>query len=203
MIIIGIGKNYVNSQEELPNPRPEPVIFTKPETSLLINNQPFEIPAISNQIAYEVELAFRVCKAGKNIKKEEAHGFVDAIAVAIDFTAKDVLNKSRENKGPWALAKGFDGATPISGFKKLDEMTDMANINFALDINGERVQTGNSSLMINPLAEFIEYVSKYMTLNPGDILLTGTPAHGVGNVQSGDKLVASLEGEVLLDFEIR
>lgn len=200
MIIVGIGKNYVNSPEEMPSPKWAPIIFTKPETTLLTGNAPFEIPAVSNEVAYEVELAYRISKSGKNISEAAAMSHVDAAAVAIDFTAKDVLAKSRENKGPWALAKGFDGATPISDFLPLSQFGD--EINFALDLNGERVQTGKSSLMVYNLPQIIAHVSQFMTLNPGDIILSGTPAHGVGLVKAGDKLRATLEGENKLEFDV-
>ncbi|UXP30823.1 fumarylacetoacetate hydrolase family protein [Reichenbachiella agarivorans] len=202
MIIIAIGKNYVNSVEEMPTPKWDPIIFTKPETTILTGNAPFEIPAVTNDVVYEVELAYRVSKKGKMIAQESALSYVDAVALSIDFTAKDVLTKSREGKGPWALAKGFDGATPISDFIPLSEIKDTHDINFALDLNGNRVQTGNSSLMVYTLPEIIAYVSQFMTLNPGDIILTGTPAHGTGSVKSGDQLVASFEGKNILDFKV-
>ncbi|MEP2026763.1 MAG: fumarylacetoacetate hydrolase family protein [Reichenbachiella sp.] len=201
MTIVGIGKNYVNTPEEMPSPKWAPIIFTKPETTLLTDNAPFEIPAVSNEVAYEVELAFRISKSGKNINEADAMNHVDAVAIAIDFTAKDVLAKSRENKGPWALAKGFDGATPISAFIPLSEFVE--EINFALDLNGERVQTGKSSLMVYTLPQIIAHVSQYMTLNPGDIILSGTPAHGVGLVKSGDHLLATLESKIKLEFEVK
>ncbi|PIB35779.1 fumarylacetoacetate hydrolase [Reichenbachiella sp. 5M10] len=203
MIIIGIGKNYVNSVEEMPSPKWQPIIFTKPETTLLTGNAPFEIPAVSENVAYEVELAFKISKQGKNISEAAALEYVDAVAVSIDFTAKDVLSQSREGKGPWALAKGFDGATPISEFLPLSQFKEIDEINFALDLNGERVQTGHSSLMVYKLPEIIAYVSQFMTLNPGDIILSGTPAHGVGAVKAGDQLTATLEGESLLVFDVK
>lgn len=201
MTIVGIGKNYVNTPEEMPSPKWAPIIFTKPETTLLKNNAPFEIPSVSNEVAYEVELAFKISKAGKNISEVDALSYVDAVAVCIDFTAKDVLKASRENKGPWALAKGFDGATPISDFVSLDQFE--GDINFALDLNGERLQTGNSSLMVYTLPQIIAHISQFMTLNPGDIILSGTPAHGVGLVKTGDKLLATLEGDNKLEFEVK
>ncbi|WP_422359392.1 fumarylacetoacetate hydrolase family protein [Reichenbachiella sp.] len=201
MTIIGIGKNYVNTPEEMPSPKWAPIIFTKPETTLLKNNAPFEMPAVSNEVAYEVELAYRISKTGKNINEADVMDYVDAVAVCIDFTAKDVLKKSRENKGPWALAKGFDGATPISEFVSIDQFE--GDINFALNLNGERVQTGNSSLMVYNLPQIVSYVSQFMTLNPGDIILSGTPAYGVGLVKAGDKLLATLEGKNVLDFEVK
>lgn len=202
MIIIAIGKNYVNSQEEMPASKGAPVIFTKPESSVLTGNAPFEMSEVITNVAYEVELAFRVHKKGKKITKETAMDYVDAVALAIDFTGKDLLNQTRETKGPWALAKGFDGATPLSEFIPLTEIKDVNAISFTLDLNKERVQTGTSNLMIHTLPEILEYVTQYMTIHPGDVVLTGTPAHGTGFVKAGDQLTASLEGRQILDFKI-
>lgn len=202
MIVIAIGKNYVNTAEEMPTSKGAPVIFTKPESSVLTGNAPFEIPKAITNVAYEVELAFRVHKKGKLIDRESAMDYVDAVALAIDFTGKDLLNQVRETKGPWALAKGFDGATPLSAFLPLSELPDIHAINFTLDLNGERVQNGTSTLMIHTLPEILEYVTQFMTINPGDVILTGTPAHGTGFVNPGDQLTAKLEGKEMLDFKV-
>ncbi|MFY0627170.1 MAG: fumarylacetoacetate hydrolase family protein [Reichenbachiella sp.] len=203
MKIVGIGKNYVNDLKDLPEGEVTPLIFTKPDTSLLEDNQELKLPSISDNIWYEIEIAFRIGKKCKDVKKEDALQYVDALAVANDLTAKDVLKASREpNKGPWALAKGFDGATPISKFVPVAEFEDIANVNFSLSVNGEERQKGNTSLMITKLDELIEYVSSYMTLNPGDILLTGTPAHGVAKIDSGDEMIGFLEGEKVLETKV-
>ncbi|WP_262489640.1 fumarylacetoacetate hydrolase family protein [Jejuia pallidilutea] len=120
----------------------------------------------------------------------------------MDYTAKDVLAKSRENKGPWALAKGFDGASPISSFKPITAFSDLNDINFDLKINGKQKQIGHTALMIYSFAEIIAYVSTFMTLNEGDLIFTGTPASGTGLIYKGDHLQASIEGELLLDFKM-
>lgn len=203
MKIIGIGKNYVNEASELPTEAVVPVIFTKPDSSLLENNEDLQLPAVSNDVWYEIEIAFRIGKKGKDIKAEDALQHVDALALANDLTAKDVLAKSRDpKKGPWALAKGFDGATPISAFKPIDAFADVKNINFSLTVDGEERQKGNTSLMITPLDQLIAYVSSFMTLNPGDILLTGTPAKGAAQIQSGELMVGYLEGEKMLETQV-
>ena len=202
MKIIGIGKNYVNDLADMPTDV-TPMIFTKPDSSLLENDADLELPSVSNEVWYEIELAVRIGKVGKGISKENAMSHVDAIALANDLTAKDVLKKSRETKGPWALAKGFDGATPISTFKPISDFPDFNNINFSLEINGEKSQNGNSSLMITKLDDLIHYISQFMTLNPGDILLTGTPASGVDIVQSGDHMVGFLEGEKVMETKVK
>lgn len=202
MLVIGIGKNYVSEASEIPKDKAAPIIFTKPENTILTDNKDFKIPAISKDIAYEVELAFRIGKTAKNIPTGIALSHIDAVALAIDFTAKDVLTASREVKGPWALAKSFDDATPISQFIPLADLPKWDSLTFSLDLNGQRVQDGHASLMIHTLPEMLSLVSQFITLQPGDILLTGTPAQGVGSVKPGDRLQATLEGRQLMDFRV-
>lgn len=199
MKIIGIGKNYVNDVAEMPEGEVYPMIFTKPDSSLLENNDNFTLPTISQDVWYEIEIAFRIGKKAKDVKAANALEYIDALTLANDLTAIDVLKKSREtNKGPWALAKGFDGATPIADFIPISKFPDINNINFSLCVNGEERQKGNTSLMITSLPQLVECVSAYMTLNPGDILLSGTPAHGVAQINSGDLMEGYLEGEMIL-----
>ncbi|MDH7912842.1 fumarylacetoacetate hydrolase family protein [Winogradskyella sp. SYSU M77433] len=203
MKIIGIGKNYVTDASEIDALKTgAQTIFTKPESSLVTNNQDIPFPGITNQLAYEVELVAKIGKQGKAIALEDADAYISEIAVGIDFTAKDVLNASREQKGPWALAKGFDGASPMSAFKPIAEFKNLADINFDLKINNAQTQIGNTSLMIYTFAEIISYVSSFMTLEPGDLIFTGTPASGTGLVEKGDHLQAAIEGELLLDFKL-
>ena len=203
MKIIVIGKNYVKNTSEINALKTgAKTIFTKPESTLVTNNNNIPFPKVTNQLAYEVELVAKIGKKGKDISLEDAESYISEIAVGIDYTAKDVLAASRENKGPWALAKGFDGASPMSGFKPIAHFPDLSNINFDLKINGEQKQVGNTSLMIYNFAEIIAYVSTFMTLEPGDLIFTGTPANGAGLNIKGDHLQAAIEGELLLDFKL-
>jgi acylpyruvate hydrolase len=203
MKIIAIGRNYVAHIDELHNERPhEPVIFTKPDTALARNNQPFYIPDFSNDIHYEAELVLRICKMGKNIHERFARRYFDAIGLGIDFTARDMQNKAKEKGLPWALAKGFDGSAPISEFFLLDHFPDLNNINFSLTVDGELRQKGNSSMMLFSFDQIITYVSKFITLKEGDLIFTGTPK-GVGSIQIGNKLAGFIEDDKVLDIEIK
>jgi 2-keto-4-pentenoate hydratase/2-oxohepta-3-ene-1,7-dioic acid hydratase in catechol pathway len=203
MKLIGIGKNYVNNKSEISVIKTgAQTIFLKAESTLVTGNKDIEFPAITNELAYEVELVAKIGKTGKNIDEGDATSYISEIGIGIDFTAKDVLAASRANKGPWALAKGFDGASPINGFMPIANFPDLSNINFSLNINGEEKQVGNTDYMIYNFAEIIAYVSKFMTLNPGDMIFTGTPASGVGLNVKGDHLQAFIEGELLLDFKL-
>lgn len=203
MKIIGIGKNYVNNKSEISALKTgNQLIFIKAESTLVTDNKDILFPKITNALIYEVELVAKIGKTGKDISESEATSYISEIGVGIDYTAKDVLGASRENKGPWALAKGFDGASPVNGFQPISNFPDINNINFSLTINGENKQSGNSKNMIYNFAEIITYVSKYMTLGPGDLIFTGTPASGAGENVKGDHLQAFVEGELLLDFKL-
>ncbi|GAL73019.1 fumarylacetoacetate hydrolase family protein [Jejuia pallidilutea] len=203
MKIIGIGKNYVNETSEIDAIKTgNQLIFTKPDSSLVTGNKDVPYPKITNEIVYEVELVAKIGKTAKDIAVTDAPSYISEIAIGIDYTAKDVLAKSRENKGPWALAKGFDGASPISSFKPITAFSDLNDINFDLKINGKQKQIGHTALMIYSFAEIIAYVSTFMTLNEGDLIFTGTPASGTGLIYKGDHLQASIEGELLLDFKM-
>lgn len=203
MKILAIGKNYVAKKEDInANKSGNQIIFSKPESSLVTNNEDVTYPSFTNQLNYEAELVIKIGKTGKNIALEDAASYISEIAIGIDYTAKDVFNASRENKGPWDLGKGFDGAAPISKFLPISNFPELDNINFKLAINGEEKQVGNTSLMIYNFGEIIAFTSKYMTLFPGDLIFTGTPASGTGEIFKGDHLQASLEGQLILDFKM-
>ena len=203
MKIIGIGKNYVSDKAEIEALKTgEQLIFLKAESTLVTHNKDVVFPSITKELAYEVELVAKIGKKGKDIAVADAASYISEIAVGIDYTAKDVLAASRANKGPWALAKGFDGASPISSFKPITDFPDLNNINFDLVINGEQKQVGNTDFMIYNFSEIIAFVSTYMTLEPGDIIFTGTPALGAGLNVKGDRIQASIEGELLLDYKL-
>ena len=203
MKILAIGKNYVNNSEQIEdNKSGNQIIFSKPESSLVFGNKDVEYPSFTKDLRYEAELVIKIGQTGKNISLENAAAHISEIGIGIDFTAKDIFDASREGKGPWDLGKGFDGAAPISTFKPISDFADLGNINFDLKINGKVLQTGNTKLMIYNFAEIIAFTSQFMTLQPGDLIFTGTPASGTGQIQVGDHLEASIEGETLLDFKM-
>jgi acylpyruvate hydrolase len=203
MKIICIGRNYVDHAKELNNPVPaEPVFFLKPDSAILRKNAAFFIPDFSEEIHYECELVFRINKLGKTIQEKFAHTYYDAIALGIDFTARDIQQKCKEKGLPWEKAKAFDSSAAISNFVSKEEFSDLNNLHFHLNLNGTTVQTGNASEMIFSIDRIIAHVSRYMTLKTGDLIYTGTPA-GVGPVKIGDKLEGYLEGRKLLNFNIK
>lgn len=203
MKIICIGRNYVDHIRELNNQVPSsPVFFLKPDTALLIRNRPFYYPAFSKNIHYEVELVLKVCKVGKNIQKRFAHTYYNEIGIGLDLTARDIQDEAKQKGLPWAIAKGFDHSAPLGQFLPKENFPDVTNINFHLDLNGDTVQRGSSSLMLYPFDDIISSISKYMTLRTGDLIFTGTPA-GVGAVKPGDKLEAYVEGNRLLSCLVK
>ncbi|NMM48107.1 fumarylacetoacetate hydrolase family protein [Marinigracilibium pacificum] len=203
MKILAIGRNYVDHIKELNNEIPDkPVIFTKPDTAILKNNDPFYYPDYSNDIHHEIEVIIRISKQGKSIQPKFAHKYYDAIGLGIDFTARDLQTEAKEKGLPWALAKGFNGSAPISDFIPVSEFEDLQNLDFELQVNGETRQKGNTSLMMYKIDELIAYISRFITLSTGDIIFTGTPK-GVGPVKPGDRLTGILEGRKMLDFDIK
>ena len=203
MKIICIGRNYAAHIAELNNERPdEPVIFTKPDTALLRKNAPFYYPDYTNEIHHEVEIVLKISKEGKSVAEKFAHRYFEEIGLGIDFTARDLQSTAKKKGLPWALAKGFNGAAPISDFVSKDKYADIQQLNFGLKKNGEEVQKGNTSLMLFTFPVLISYISKFITLRKGDLIFTGTPS-GVGPVQIGDKLEAFIEDKKLLWCDIR
>ena len=204
MKIICIGRNYTDHISELQNEKPEdPVIFLKPDTSILLKKQPFFIPDFSEEVHYEVEVLVKIKKVGKHIQEKFAHKYYDEIGLGIDFTARDLQQKLKEKGLPWEKAKAFDGAAVI-GEKWLakDSVADINMLNFSLEKNGETVQKGNTEFMLWKIDELIAYVSQFFTLKIGDIIFTGTPA-GVGKVSAEDRLTGFIEDKQIFSIQTK
>ncbi len=204
MKILAIGRNYVAHIEELGNERPEePVVFTKPNTALLNKNKPFYYPDFTQDIHHEVELVLRICRNGKYIDEKFAHKYYDSIGVGIDLTARDLQTQAKKKGLPWAIAKGFNGSAPLGDhFVPIEDIDDVKNINFRLEINGEIRQQGNTSKMIFSFEEIIAYLSKFFLLQKGDLIFTGTPS-GVGPIQVGDTMKAYFEDQLMLETAVK
>jgi 2-keto-4-pentenoate hydratase/2-oxohepta-3-ene-1,7-dioic acid hydratase in catechol pathway len=203
MKIICVGRNYAEHAKELNNELPtEPVLFMKPKNALLQNNHPFYYPDFTDNLHYECELVLRVCKNGKHIQEKFADKYYDAISVGIDFTARDLQDKQKAKGLPWEIAKSFDNSAVVGKFMPIAPETDKKDINFCLYKNKEIVQQGNTKDLIFTLDFLLSYISKYFTLNIGDLIFTGTPA-GVGPVEIGDTLEAFIENDSLLEFMVK
>ena len=204
MKLICIGRNYVSHITELKNEKPEhPVVFLKPDSSVLLKNNPFIIPPFSNDVHHEVEVLVKIKKVGKHIQSKFAHKYYDDIGLGIDFTARDIQQQLKSKGLPWEKAKGFDGAAVIGErWMSKTKLQDINDINFRLDKNKETVQSGSTSEMLWKIDELIAYVSQYFTLKIGDIIFTGTPS-GVGRVNEGDVLEGFIEDTSCFSIQVK
>ena len=202
MKIICVGKNYLKHIEELNSSKEdEPVIFLKPDTSIIQKNQPFFIPEFSNEIHYEIEIILKFNRLGKHIESKFSNKYFNQISLGIDFTARDFQNKFKDRGLPWDISKGFDNSALIGDWKSI-KTYDLDNINFRLEKNGKIVQQSNSKNMIWKIDELIAYASKYFTIKIGDIMFTGTP-EGVGVVSEDDVLEGFLGDEKVFSVKIK
>ncbi|GMG36505.1 unnamed protein product [Ambrosiozyma monospora] len=206
--ILCIGRNYLAHIQELNNAKPiTPFFFLKPSSSILLPNQgPILIPQ-GVKVHHEVELACIVGKTLQNLDPvkfgpEEALDSISGYALGIDLTARNVQNEAKAKGLPWSIAKGFDTFLPLSAEIPKQKITDPYNVELNLKINGQQRQKDLTNLMIFPIHKFLSKMSSIMTLQPGDIILTGTPK-GVGPVVPGDVVEAWVstagdgEGKVL------
>ncbi len=203
MKIICIGRNYAEHAKELNNVVPtEPVFFMKPDTALLKDNEPFYYPDFTNDLHHELEIVLKINKVGKHIDEQFAHKYYSEIGLGIDFTARDLQEQQKAKGLPWEKAKAFDGSAPIGNFIHKDTLNDLLAINFELKVNGNTRQIGNTNDLLFSFDKIIAYVSKFVTLKVGDLIFTGTPA-GVASVKVGDKLQGFMQGNLMLEFEVK
>ena len=203
MKIFCVGRNYVDHIKELANEKPDqPVIFMKPETALVKNNEPVYHPEFTKDMHFETELVLKICKEGKYIQPKLAGNYFDSVGLGIDFTARDIQSRLKEKGLPWEIAKAFNQSAPVSEFIPKSEFGDLGQLGFHLDVNGVRRQTGDTSLMLFSITEILVFISTYFTVKPGDLVFTGTPA-GVGKVEIRDRLEGYLQDRKMFDFSIR
>jgi 2-keto-4-pentenoate hydratase/2-oxohepta-3-ene-1,7-dioic acid hydratase in catechol pathway len=203
MKIICIGRNYSDHIKELANIRPShPVVFLKPDSSIIPKNQNFIIPAFSDEIHHEVELVVKINKVGKHIDKSFSNKYYNEIGLGIDFTARDIQNTLKQKGHPWEKSKAFDNSCLVGDFISVDKFKDLSKIDFSLKKNNQLAQSGNSSNMLWKIDELISYVSQYFTLKIGDLIFTGTPA-GVSKVISGDLLEGYIDSTKMFSLKIK
>ncbi|MCL2608069.1 MAG: fumarylacetoacetate hydrolase family protein [Methanomassiliicoccaceae archaeon] len=191
--IICIGWNYRSHLSETDAVLPdEPVVFLKPSSCLIGNNGSI-IATDVGAIHHEIELALIFGKDCKNSTEEDALSYVSHAAVFNDITAREIQNKARSAGNPWCIAKGMDTFGPMSDPVSIDSVKDVHDLDLELSVNGIVKQKGNTSMMIFSIGKLIAYVSKFMTIEKGDIMATGTP-EGVGPLVKGDTVVAKIPG---------
>ena len=203
MKIICVGRNYFDHINELKSEKPDsPVLFLKPETSIIQKKQPFFIPDFSNNIQYEVEVLIKINRLGKTISPKFSHKYYDEIGLGIDFTARDLQNKLKKDSLPWEKSKSFDGSALIGNWINKKNIDDINNLEFRLTKNGDIVQKGNTSKMLWDIDELISEISNFFTLKIGDIIFTGTPS-GVGRVVENDNLVGYINNNECFSIKIK
>lgn len=222
MKIFGVGMNYREHNKELAhslynnevdevctsetsllcNITGCPVIFTKCDSALLRPGAPFFLPHYTQQCEYETELVVRIGHMGRSIPERWVHRYVDAVSVGIDFTARDLQRQLVQKGLPWDLAKGFDGSAAVGNWIPIDEIGNLQDLHFHLDINGQTVQKGHTADMIHSVTRLVSYISQFFMLKTGDIIYTGTPA-GVGPVHVEDHLEAYLEDRKVMEFNVK
>lgn len=203
MKVICIGRNYADHAKELGNAVPaEPVFFLKPETAVVYPGKDLKLPTNLGVIHHELEVVVAIDGYGKDIPANMALGFVGWYTLGLDLTARAVQDELKANGLPWEKAKAFDGSAVVGDVAlPLAAGMDLLTHSIELKRNGLTVQEGRTRDMIFPVAELISYVSRYMTLEPGDLLYTGTPA-GVGPVEPGDMLEGYMDGKRLLNVAV-
>jgi acylpyruvate hydrolase len=190
--IVCLARNYAEHARELGNETPAaPVLFMKPASSVIGDGGAVRIPSYSQECHYEVELALLIGKQCRAVSAENALEYVAGYGVGIDMTLRDVQNQMKAKGLPWEIAKGFDTSCPLSDFVPAAAVADPHALNLKLAVNGEGRQDGWSSDMITRIPQIVAHISAIFTLEPGDVILTGTPA-GVGQVRSGDVMTAEI-----------
>lgn len=190
--VVCIGRNYAAHAAELNNPVPtEPLLFMKPSTAIVPMTEEITLPKGQGSVHYETEMAILIGETLTNVDNQGALHGIAGVGVALDLTLRDLQSKLKEKGHPWEKAKAFDGACPLSPFLRTCNITDLGKVQVRLTINGEVRQDGNTDQMLTPVLELISYISRSFTLQPGDVVLTGTPA-GVGELPADAELKVEL-----------
>lgn len=193
MMVLCVGRNYAKHVRELGGQGTErPVWFWKPESAIVHDGQAVVVPAGVGAVHHEVELAVRVAKPLRKVAAAEALRHVDALTVAVDVTARDLQNEAKRAGAPWDQAKGYDTFLPLGAWVPLAGQ-ELQALRLRLTVNGELRQDGRTADMTWPVADLLARASQWTTLQPGDVLLTGTP-DGVGPIAPGDRMEAEVVG---------
>ncbi|MFU8812008.1 MAG: fumarylacetoacetate hydrolase family protein [Balneolaceae bacterium] len=198
-----VGKNYAKHIDEMGGQRPgAPVLFLKPRSSVIYSPAIVRLPDISSDVHHEVEMVLLIGATVHRATAREARAAIRAIAIGIDFTARDLQSDAKKAGLPWALSKGFDTFAPIGNFKEVTGDDDLSACTLELTVNDNVRQSGTTADMLWPPEELVATISQHMTLLPGDLIFTGTP-EGVSRVEKGDRIRASLnQTDSVLDVQI-
>ena len=201
--LVCLARTYKKHAEEMnASVTRYPLLFLKPASSVIFNGESIIIPDKSKYLHHEVELGLVIGKKCKNVPQGEALNHVLGYLIALDITARDIQTEAKKNGWPWSTAKGFDTFAPISEIVLKEDLPDPNNIDISLKVNGEIKQRSNTSHMIYPVERIIEFISNIMTLEKGDLIMTGTP-EGVGEIVAGDVLEAELKDICFLKVDVK
>lgn len=203
--IVCVGRNYSEHAAELGNAVPtKPILFLKPTSSYIGEGSAIKIPPGCQDLNHEVELGIVIGSRASRVSEADATKYIAGYALGLDMTARDWQNEAKKKGHPWSLAKGFDTSCPVSSFVDKEKIKNPNDIDIWLTVNGETRQSGNTKDMVFSVEHLISYASQYFTLEPGDLLLTGTPS-GVSTVNAGDVVRAGIgeKGEVVsIEFKV-
>lgn len=201
--IICLARTYKEHAREMNTVVTEdPLLFLKPTSSVIFDHETIIIPKRSQCLHHEVELGIILGKKGKHVTEENARQYILGYLVALDITARDIQAVAKKNGWPWAIAKGFDTFAPISDAVTKEKVPHPQNLNLTLRINGVVKQCGNTDQMMYSVERIISFISEIMTLERGDLILTGTP-EGVGEIKEGDVLEAQLDSVCSLTVDVK
>ncbi|XP_041369963.1 acylpyruvase FAHD1, mitochondrial-like [Gigantopelta aegis] len=190
--IVCVGRNYSEHAAELGNPVPKkPILFLKPSTAYVSQGQTIQIPPECTSLHHEVELGIVIGKQGSCISEADAMNHVGGYVLALDMTARDFQDEAKTKGQPWSVAKGFDTSCPVGDFIEKEKLGNPGNVNLWLKVNNEMRQNGSTKDMIFSIPYLVSYISRYFSLEAGDLVLTGTPS-GVGPVKQGDIIEAGI-----------
>ena len=200
--IFCVGKNYAEHAKEMGGGIPtEPIIFLKPTSSIIADNESVILPKKSNNVQHEVELTILIGKRGRNIPPEKATQYVAGYGVGLDITMRDVQNEAKKEGNPWTIAKGFYTSAPLSTFADAKTVPNPNNVDITLEVNGVIKQHSNTSNMIFSVEQLVAYISSIFSIEEGDIIYTGTP-EGVAPIVAGDFLYAKIKDVAMLHTNV-
>lgn len=200
--IVCVGQNYLKHISELSSKRQDkPVLFLKPSTAILNEGLDIRLPSYSSEVHHETELALLVGNRASRISSENWKDYITGAGIALDLTLRDLQTMAKERGLPWAIAKGFDGSCPVSSFVPIQDVPDIQTLEIELSVNDVLKQKGSTRDMIFPVAYLLAFITSIFTLEPGDIVLTGTPS-GVGPITSGDQLEARITAIGSMTFHV-
>ncbi len=201
--IVCLARTYKEHAREMNTTVTEdPLLFLKPTSSVIFDHGTIIIPTASQCLHHEVELGVIIGKKGRQVSKEKTLDHVLGYLVALDITARDIQSTAKKNGWPWAIAKGFDTFSPLSDAVLKEKVPHPQDLSLMLKINGVIKQNSNTNQMIYTLERIISFISDIMTLERGDLILTGTP-EGVGEFKEGDILEASLGSVCRLTVDVK